>query len=150
MVVVRVFRFSQRGSASSASAEEIIPDLTVESAVAVSIIRRFPSDLIESSVDPGETPKRTASFEVNPDEEEEEIFLSKSPSVIRIGDNKSTLMDPGTTSPASPPPRAWGEPRAVTVKRGKDEQSLGMSIVGGKARECQEETSCFCGVAASI
>ena len=46
---------------SSISSEEIVPDLTVKSASSTNILERFPSDLLETSVDPDIGNKNTHS-----------------------------------------------------------------------------------------
>ena len=47
---------------SSISSEEIVPDLTVKSASSTNILERFPSDLLETSVDPDIGNKNTHSY----------------------------------------------------------------------------------------
>ena len=47
---------------SSISSEEIVPDLTVKSASSTNILERFPSDLLETSVDPDIGNKNTHSI----------------------------------------------------------------------------------------
>ena len=47
---------------SSISSEEIVPDLTVKSASSTNILERFPSDLLETSVDPDIANKNTHSY----------------------------------------------------------------------------------------
>ena len=57
--MIVVYRYPRDSSISS---EEIVPDLTVKSASSTNILERFPSDLLETSVDPDIGNKNTHSI----------------------------------------------------------------------------------------
>ena len=70
--------FSQSSSdKSTISSEEIVPDLTVKSASSTNILARFPSDLLETSVDPDIDIKNTpSSDQPAPNETNSHLFQS--------------------------------------------------------------------------
>ena len=92
------------------SPEEILPDLTVQSAktLASSHLKRFPSDLLESSVDPvlpllSNNPKdfqETQSSTLTETEEEQAAKENLEPSMVRVY-NQPTVTHRGQTPTSS-------------------------------------------------